>query len=149
LYLQGKGSDSKDAFVVLTDAALTPILEYLSNRPNAKPEEPLFGSTSDGNRHQRLSTRAIRRIAKQRLRSVNIESTRISAHSFRHTAVTLSLIGGATLQETQQMARHASPATTTLYAHNLERASGIPEKKIDELLRQETLEGPGVRIETK
>ena len=137
LWLQGKGSDTKDAFVVLTEETLTPILEYLAERPNAKPDEPLFGSTSDGNRNQRLSTRAIRRIAKERLRGVSIDSPRISMHSFRHTAVTLSLLAGASLQETQQMARHASPATTMIYAHNLQRAAGIPEKKIDELLRRE------------
>lgn len=146
LWLQGKGSDTKDAFVVLTEETLTPILEYLAERPNAKHDEPLFGSSSDGNRHQRLSTRAIRRIAKERLRGVSIDSPRISTHSFRHTAVTLSLIAGATIQETQQMARHASPATTMIYAHNLQRAAGIPEKKVDELLRRELKnEGDGTK----
>lgn len=137
LYLQGKGSDTKDAFIVLTEETLNPILEYLAERPNAKPDEPLFGSTSDGNRHEHLSTRAIRRIAKERLRGVSIDSPRISTHSFRHTAVTLSLLAGATLQETQQMARHSNIATTIIYAHNLQRAAGVPEKKIDEILRRD------------
>ncbi|MBX2996300.1 MAG: tyrosine-type recombinase/integrase [Bdellovibrionaceae bacterium] len=141
LHLQGKGEDSKSAFVVLTEETLTPILEYLAERPNAKPDEPLFGSTSDGNRHERLSTRAIRRIAKERLRGVSIDSPRISTHSFRHTAVTLSLLAGATLQETQQMARHANIATTIIYAHNLQRAAGVPEKKIEELLRRDVAKG--------
>lgn len=136
LWLQGKGSDSKDAFVVLTEEALTPILEYLAARPNAKSDEPLFGSTSDGNRNMRLSTRSIRRIAKERLRGISVDSPRISTHSLRHTAVTLALMSGATIQETQQMARHASPVTTMIYAHNLERASGIPEMKIQEILRE-------------
>ncbi|QDK44620.1 integrase [Bdellovibrio sp. ZAP7] len=135
LWLQGKGSDSKDAYVVLTETALTPILEYLAERPVAKATEPLFGSTSDGNRHQRLSTRSIRRIAKDRLRAISIDNPRISTHSFRHTATTLALVAGASLQETQLFARHSSPAVTAGYAHNIERASGIPEKKIDELLK--------------
>lgn len=136
LWLQGKGSDSKDAYVVLTESALSPIMEYLVERKNVKGDDSLFASVSDGNRHQRLSTRAIRRIVKQRLRGVSIENPRISAHSFRHTAITLSLMAGASLQEAQAMARHASPQQTSEYAQNLERASGIPEKKIDDLLRK-------------
>jgi integrase/recombinase XerC/integrase/recombinase XerD len=137
IWVQGKGSDSKDAFLVTVDSVLTPILEYLAERRNAKPTEPLFASVSDGNRHQRLSTRAIRRIAKERLRGVAIDNPRVSTHSFRHTAITLSLLGGATIQEAQQLARHSSLSTTMIYAHNLDRAAGVPERKIDELLRQD------------
>lgn len=57
LWLQGKGSDVKDAFVVLTPSALYPLMEYLSARGGTRESEPLFGSTSDSNRHKRMTTK--------------------------------------------------------------------------------------------
>lgn len=45
---------------------------------------------------------------------------RLTAHSLRHTAMTLALKGGATLQQVQQFARHRLIETTLHYAHNLE-----------------------------
>lgn len=134
LWLQGKGSDSKDAFVVLTEATLGPLQVYLTCRSSVASVAPLFSSLGDSNFDMRLSTRTIRRIIKQRLRAININSPRISAHSLRHTSVTLALLGGATIQEAQQLARHADVNTTLIYAHNLNRAAGVPEKKIEKLL---------------
>jgi integrase/recombinase XerD len=134
LWLQGKGSDSKDAFVVLTDAALRPLQEYLAARGQTREGDPLFGSTSDGNRNARMTTRSVSRIVKQRLRSIQLDSPRLSAHSCRHTTVTLALLAGASIQETQQLARHSDVSTTMIYAQNIKRAAGIPEKKIEEIL---------------
>ena len=54
----------------------------------------------------------------------------MTAHSLRHTSVTTFLAAGATLQEAQAHARHADPATTQIYAHNLEREKMQTEQKI-------------------
>lgn len=61
---------------------------------------------------------------------------KIYAHRLRHTAATLTLNAGASLEEVAQLLRHASPATTVIYAKtdlsrlaNLERpwpTSGDP-----------------------
>ncbi len=69
---------------------------------------------------KRLSSRSISRIVKQSMVSVGLNSPRLTAHSLRHTAVTLALKGGATLQQVQQFARHRLIGTTLRYAHNLE-----------------------------
>jgi site-specific recombinase XerD len=137
LWLQGKGADSKDAFVVLTGGALRPLMQYLSARGSPKNGEPLFGSTSDGNMHKRMTTKSIRRIVKQRLRAVHLNSPRLSAHSLRHTTVTFALLAGASVQEAQQLARHADINTTMIYAHNIDRSEGVPEKLIDTFLQSE------------
>jgi site-specific recombinase XerD len=134
LYIQGKGRDEKDAFVVLTESTLQPIREYLKARGKAKDSDPLFASHSDRNNGGRLTTRSISRIAKEALINAGYESDRLTAHSMRHTAVTLSLLGGATVQEAQSMARHASINTTMIYSHNLQRVAQAPERKIDALL---------------
>ena len=63
-----------------------------------------------------------------------IKSAKLTAHSLRHTAVTFALLGGATIQETQAMARHASINTTMIYAHNLDRMAAGAEHSVDAYL---------------
>lgn len=137
LWVQGKGRDSKDEFVVLTDQTLLPIQEYLKKCRSKRLREtdPLFSSISDRNSGMRLTTRSISRIVKDNLRRIGIDNLRLTAHSLRHTAITLALQGGASLQEAQALGRHANINTTMIYAHNINRVSNAPEHKIDELLR--------------
>jgi integrase/recombinase XerC len=109
--------------------------EYLSDIPSdIKAESPLFMVFSDGNKGKRLATRSLRKIIKQAYKEAGLNSDRLTSHSLRHTAITLSLAGGATLQEAQQFARHGNINTTMIYSHNLElqknRCSGITEKAI-------------------
>jgi integrase/recombinase XerC/integrase/recombinase XerD len=133
LYIQGKGRENKDDFAVLTDSALKPLQDYLSSR-KATPDQPLFTSCSDRNTGGRMSTRSISRIVKTRLQDIGIDDPRITAHSLRHTAVTLSLLGGASIQEAQRFARHSNINTTLIYAHNIDRIGKAPERKIDAML---------------
>ena len=132
LYIEGKGSDSKDDYVILHGSVLDAIRDY--KQATNKQEGPLFESTSNRNQGKNLTTRSIRNIVNSRLLDIGINDDRISAHSLRHTAVTLSLLAGATLQETQAMARHVNINTTTIYAHNMDRAENSPENKIADYL---------------
>jgi integrase/recombinase XerC/integrase/recombinase XerD len=134
LWIQGKGRDDKDEFVLLTGETLKPIYEYLTARGSTKPEAPLFSSMSHRNGGARLTTRTLRRIIKKRLQAIGIDSDRLTAHSLRHTAITLSLKAGATIQEAQALARHANINTTLIYAHNIDRIKQAPERKIDALI---------------
>ena len=135
LYIQGKGRDTKDEFVILTADVIEPLTEYLNCRGKCNPSEPLFAATSNRNQNGRLTTRSISRIIKNALIDVGIDSDRITAHSLRHTAVTLSLLGGATIQEAQQLARHSNINTTLIYAHNINRIKNAAERNIADVLR--------------
>jgi len=130
LWIQGKGRDSKDAFVLLTAAAEKPIRQWLQIRGQASEEAPLFCSLSDRNNGQALTTRSISRIVKQAFRSVGLDSERLTAHSLRHTAITQALKGGASLEQAQAMARHSDPKTTMVYVHNLTRVQDGAERYI-------------------
>lgn len=130
LWIQGKGRDTKDDFVILTPEALKPIKAYLKARGRLKKDEPLFCSDSDRNRGGALSTRSISRIIKNSMRAVGLDDSRLTAHSLRHTAISLSILGGASLQQAQAMARHTDSKTTLVYFHNLERISSGAEKYI-------------------
>ena len=134
LYVQGKGHGAKDDFVVLGDECLSPIHAYLEARGKAEDSAPLFSSIGNRNKGGRMTTRAISRIVKDAYRRHGIADPHLTAHSLRHTAVTLSLKAGATIQEAQAMARHANVATTMGYAHNLDKLEAKAERRIDELL---------------
>lgn len=131
LWIQGKGRDSKDDYVLLTPDALKPIKRYLKTRGAVQEEEALFCSHSDRNYGQPLTTRSISRIIKQALKEIGLDSKRLTAHSLRHTAISLSIKGGASLQQAQAMARHSDPKTTLIYFHNLDRIQEGAEKFID------------------
>jgi integrase/recombinase XerC/integrase/recombinase XerD len=136
LYIQGKGRDSKDDFVILTGAALKPLRNYLSCREGIKNNQPLFASLSDRNNGKRMTTRSLSRIAKNALVSAGLNSPKLSAHSLRHTAITTALLAGATLQEVKGMARHDNINTTLIYSHNIDRIANAPERKIDSYLEK-------------
>jgi integrase/recombinase XerD len=131
LWIQGKGRTVKDDFVLLTDQAMKPIRAYLKARGSVQPGDPLFCSGSDRNYGQPLSTRSISRIVKTALRAIGLDDSRLTAHSLRHSAISLSVAGGASLQQAQAMARHTDPKTTLIYFHNLERISSGAEKFIN------------------
>jgi integrase/recombinase XerC/integrase/recombinase XerD len=134
LWIQGKGRDEKDEFSLLPAETLKPLYEYLTARGPARPDAPLFSSLSNRNGGGRLTTRTLRRIIKERLRAIGIESDRLTAHSVRHTCITLALQGKATLQEVQALARHANINTTLIYAHNVDRMKQAPERKVAAML---------------
>lgn len=120
LCIQGKGKDDKAAYVVLYPEVERAIREYLKARGNAEPTAPLFVSVSNNSTGNRLTTRSISRIAKNHFQEAGFNDKKLTAHSLRHTAITISLLGGKSAQETQKFARHADISTTFIYAHNLD-----------------------------
>lgn len=136
LYIQGKGRTTKDEFVVLTPTMLQILNEYFNMREQYQhitDNAPLFISVSDRNFGERLSLFSIRWIFKNRLRDVGIDSSRLTTHSTRHTAITLSLLSGADLLDVKEMARHQDLNTTLLYAHNMKRLENAPEKALEKV----------------
>ena len=131
LFVQGKGRDEKAEFVIVPTQTERAIREYLSFRGEAGAGDPLFVSTSNNNKGQRMTTRSISGIAKDAMRAAGYDSDRLTAHSLRHTAVTLALIAnGGNIQEAQQFARHSNISTTQIYAHNLEKQNNACSRLI-------------------
>lgn len=135
LYIQGKGREEKAEFVKIPREVETAVNAYLKARgvkdKNKAAKEPLFVSCSNNeSTGQRLSVRSISGIIKSRFIAAGYDSDRLTAHSLRHSAVTISLLEGNTLQEAQQFARHRNIATTQIYAHNLDRAKNNCEYSI-------------------
>lgn len=136
LLVQGKGRDEKDNFVILTDAAYMPIMEYLKTRPNVEPSAPLFASESNNNAGGRMTTRAVSGIAKRGLKNIGLDNRVFTAHSLRHTTAVNILRAGGTLEQVQYTLRHANPATTQIYTATLreeQRLANGGELMLDKL----------------
>lgn len=130
LYLQGKGKEERTDYIKVVPEVEKPLREYLKTRRNAKDAQPLFTSLSNNSKGERLTAKSISSIVKNHFIEAGYNSERLTAHSLRHSAVTLSLIGGLPLEEVQQFARHKNISTTQIYAHNLERAKNRSEETI-------------------
>lgn len=129
LYIQGKGKDEKSDYVKIAPQVEKAIREYLKARKPVNKNDALFISTSN-NKSDRLTTRSIRGVVKEHLTAAGYESDRLTAHSLRHTAGTLNILNGGTLDETQQLLRHSNINTTMIYLHNLERDKNNSESRI-------------------
>jgi len=119
LLVHGKGRDERDNFVLLTDKTYQPIAEYLSTRGNINTSEPLFTSTSNNSKGERLTTRSISYIAKEGLKAIGLDEKTFTAHSLRHTTAVNILRGGGSLEQAQMTLRHSNPATTQIYTATL------------------------------
>lgn len=130
LYIQGKGRQERTDYVKIQDKVEQAIRAYLKADAPKTDKSPLFSSTSNNSKGQRLSTRTISGIVKDCLKKAGYDSSRLTAHSLRHTAGTVNLQTGGTLEETQQLLRHSNINTTMIYLHHLEREKNNSEERI-------------------
>lgn len=130
LFVMGKGKSSKVDFVKLPPQVEKALRAYLSARGNVDDNSPLFASCSRRNRGQRLTTRTISGVAKSAMLNAGYVSERWTAHSIRHTSITLALMAGNTLDDVCAFARHNSINTTQIYNHSVNRLRSACEISI-------------------
>jgi integrase/recombinase XerD len=136
LMVHGKGRDSKDEFVILTDKAYFPIRNYLEERGRVSGKEPLFTSTSNNSKGGFLSTRTVSYIAKEALKAIGLDNRHLTAHSLRHTTAVNILRAGGRIEDAQGVLRHASPVTTQIYTRTIAeemRIKHAPEELLDKV----------------
>lgn len=130
----GKGRDTKDDYVPLSEKAYGPIMEYLQTRPDARPSDPLFICEGYGSHGRRMSTRRIQAVCKSALRTIGLDDHAFSAHSFRHTCAVMLIQAGASAYDVQKYLRHSSIDTTEIYLRSIEeelRLGRAPETMLD------------------
>ena len=130
LYIQGKGRTERTEFVKITSQVEEAIRQYLKMRGKVDATEALFASESKRNRGECLTTRSISRLCKSAMINAGFDSSRLTAHSLRHSAITLALIKGADITETQAFARHMNIQTTQIYNHSVNRLKSNIENSI-------------------
>ncbi len=141
IWVHGKGRDGKVDFVPITPALRDLLYHYMGKRASVPHGMPIFISYGHNSHGRRLSSRSVSRIVKDAMVAAGYDSPKLTAHSLRHTAVTLALKAGATLQQVQQFARHRGYESTLRYAHNLEHARNPCTELVMKLLGRADFHG--------
>jgi site-specific recombinase XerD len=135
LYVHGKGRSSKDAFVKISSGVSDAIEAYLKRRKDKNPY--LFISHSKRYETPYLSRTFFLRMFRRVLNEVGLEHLKVTPHSLRHTAATVNLLRGGTLEETRRLMRHKELSTTLIYAHHIERMKADLENEIENYILNE------------
>jgi len=135
LYVQGKGRSSKDAFVKISSSVSLAIEDYLKKRKDKNPY--LFISHSKRYETPYLSRTFFLRMFRRVLKEAGLKDLNVTPHSLRHTAATLNLLRGGTLEETKRLMRHQDLSTTLIYAHHMERMKEDLENDIEDYILNE------------
>ncbi|MDX9808507.1 MAG: tyrosine-type recombinase/integrase [Acholeplasma sp.] len=132
LYIQGKGKTAADTYVKIPEGVEQAINDYLSLRKDNNPF--LFIGHS---RHQTtpyLSRSFVIKMFKQLMKDAGLEESKVTAHGLRHTAATMNLLRGGSLESTRQLLRHTTVTTTMIYAHHVGQMKDEQENEIERLI---------------
>lgn len=146
LYIKGKGHHDKDGIVKIGEKTDLAIREYLSSRSDiVTPESPLFISTSNFHKGNRLTAKGISKIIRNYLRKNGFPSGgRISPYSLRHSCAMIALLNskknkGNILLDIQQVLRHKSIESSMYYLQPLDRLENNIELMIDDIIGEKLI----------
>ena len=145
LFIQGKGHLEKDAYKKIEKELWEALEAYLNARGTHAKDAPLIAAAASNAKAGggRLTEPSISRIIKGILKRAGYDSRRITAHSLRHTSVTLDRKAGASLEEASKHARHSNVVITGRYDHAMEKAEAKDERRImDYLFNGDKQEAP-------
>lgn len=128
LYYYRKGFADNRVYAKLPEEVYQAIQEYLTARKDRSAA--LFCSISNRNAGERMTIKSISRAIKEAMIHAGYNADTLTAHSLRHTAATLNLLNGGTLEETMQLLNHQNINTTLIYSHALAREANDSEKRI-------------------
>jgi integrase/recombinase XerD len=123
--IQGKGHINKDRAVNIPHEVMLPIQNYLIERSdlNGVNNPPMFINHCYCSRNNRFTQLSISKIIKKYLRSIGIDTKKITAHSLRHTAAINAIKAGANIIDVQSMLGHRDSRSTDIYLRALQAES--------------------------
>ena len=102
-------------------ALIDEYIERTGREPKLDGQSYLFiGHSCNKRNNEKLDPSALNYMIKSVCKRVGIEK-KINVHSTRHTAITLAIIGGASIEKVRDFAAHDSIATTNRYIHSIEK----------------------------
>jgi site-specific recombinase XerD len=123
LYIQGKGRWAKDRALGITSKIVAPIADYITVY-ELQQSSPLFLNHSYISKHSRITSVTISKVVKRYLRSIGLDTPKLTAHSLRHTAAITALKNGADILAVQSMLGHKKVETTMIYQRAIEEERG-------------------------
>lgn len=121
--IQGKGHINKDRDLKIPGSLYLPLYDYIAARQDVTGEacQPVFVNHCVNNK--RITPLTISKIIKKQLKQIQINDSKYTAHSFRHTAAINALKAGANLVEVKSMLGHKNSRSTDIYLRALEEES--------------------------
>ena len=120
--------------VKLQDQVLTLINNYIkaSGRSfeNNKEDYLFLGHSRNSKKDKKLDDSSLNYIINKIIKNANINK-KIKVHSTRHTAITLAITEGETIEKVREFAGHKSIATTNRYIHSIDKIKNNAGDKID------------------
>ena len=135
LFILRKGRDEKSP-VNVPEETEKAIRAYLRERGGYKDSDPLFSSLSNNSLNKALSTRSVSGLVKACLINAGFNSSRLTAHSLRHSFCTISLDSGEDMRAVQQAMDHKNIATTMIYAQELEMAKNTCSATVSQQIKR-------------
>ncbi len=124
----------KEDIVKLQGNVLNMINRYikLTKRDKlASGEEYLFiGHSTNGNNKEKLNASTLNYMIKRVCTNAGIHKN-LRVHSTRHTAITLAILAGATVEKVRDFAAHKNLATTNRYIHSVDKLKNNAGDLID------------------
>lgn len=71
------------------------------------------------------------------LKACGLEDSGITPHCLRHTAATMNLLRGGSLEQTRQLLRHVDIQSTQVYVRYIERMKDDSEHQIESFILKE------------
>lgn len=88
------------------------------------------GHSRNKNNNEKLDSSTLNYMIKNTCKKVGIEKN-IKVHSTRHTAITLAILSGASIEKVRDFAAHRNIATTNRYVHSIDKLENNAGDLID------------------
>jgi site-specific recombinase XerD len=125
---------NKEDMVKLQPKVKDIILKYIyaTNRDiNLNKDEYLFiGHSSNNKNKEKLDPSTLNYMIKRVCQNANINK-KLRVHSTRHTAITIAITKGVTIEKVREFAAHRNIATTNRYIHSIDKLKDNAGDSID------------------
>lgn len=151
IYIYGKGRSEADQKKPIAPQVYDALQDYIKSRADdPKESSPLFVATGNRSGGKRLAPTTISTMLKKAMQGAGYNSTRLSAHSLRHTCGTATMELTGDLFLTQRYMRHQSPQTTEIYLHNEteQKESEIAQQLYNKYHGNESTDDDRAQLET-
>jgi len=124
----------KEDIVKLQASVLAMINEYIiltkRNKLSSGEEYLFIGHSTNGKNKERLDASTLNYMLKKVCKNAGIDKN-LQVHSTRHTAITLAILAGATVEKVRDFAAHKNLATTNRYIHSVDKLKNNAGDLID------------------
>lgn len=106
-------------------------LKATDRSPEEDGERYLFiGHSTNNQNGEKLDPSTLNYMIKKAAEKCGINK-KLKVHSTRHSAITMAITGGATIEKVREFAGHSSIATTNRYVHSIDKLRDNPGDGID------------------